>query len=508
MLDTIGVVDEFLKVGHKVHATSICNKGKTLVHLCFDEMEGAYPFALMVPQSESERLLTEQLQKHGLEIERGIELTSFVQDDHSVTSVLKHADGREEKVQSKFLLGCDGAHSTVRHALGLKFEGETYEEAFASVDCHVDWDKPEDELFGFIHEEGSAFFFPLGNSRYRIVADGPMHTAGEEVDMAYMQELVEKRCLPGIRLRDPIWRTWFVINRRSAKHYRNGRIFIAGDAAHIHSPFMGQGMNTGMQDAFNLSWKLALVEKGAASIELLETYEGERHPVGQLLLRNTHAVTKVVTLRNPVAQELRNKLMPLLSSHDVVQHRAWRTLSMLAVNYRHSKLVGEHRAHPNKSMATSLTDVADWFDFGHGPSPGDRAPDGHVKAVKDTEETRLQRQMSGIKHHLLLFAGLHANHGGGDGMSKAIAEMQSKYADYIECHVIVPESANGLKLPASVNVLVDEDHSVHRSYGAAQECLYLVRPDGYVGFRSQPIDVASLLENISNTFSAMVLANR
>jgi 2-polyprenyl-6-methoxyphenol hydroxylase-like FAD-dependent oxidoreductase len=488
LFDLIGIVETFLAAGRKVHATNFYHGDKKLLHLAFDELEGAYPFALMIPQNETERQLTEHLQKHSINVERGLELVNFQQDPDSVTAVLRHADGREETVVANWLVGCDGAHSTTRHTLGLKFEGAAYNESFATADVHVSWSNPEDEIFAFVHDEGTLVFFPLGEHRYRIIADGPLHATGDPLTLEEMQETVSKRGPSNLTLSDPVWLTWFTISRRSASDYRVGRVFLAGDSAHIHSPALGQGMNTGMQDAINLAWKLALTEKGLASPELLDTYQEERHPIGQNLLKLTDAVTKLMMLRNPIAQQLRNRLMPMLASHEVVQRRAWRTISMLGINYRNSPIVGEHR----ENFVQAVSDMPSWLDFAHGPAPGDRAPDGVLKAGADAESIRLFDFLRGIDHNILFFAGLKDGEKSFSTIAKTISEVQSKYGEYVRCHVILPQSYTSTELKSIDSVLLDEDHSLHCRYGAAHQCLYLIRPDGYVGFRGQPIDFSPL----------------
>ncbi len=502
LLEMMGAVDSFLAVGNKVHATNICNGTTTLVHLCFDEMEARYPYALMVPQNESERLLAEHLEKLSVQIERQLELTNFTQDANGVTATIKNADGKEEIVKANWLLGCDGAHSTTRHILGLKFEGEQYEESFATADCYIDWDKPDDELFGFVNEDGSAFFFPMGNKRFRVVADGPSHNPNDPLTLDEMQTLVKSRCPGDIRLRDPNWLTWFNISRRSASQYRNGRVFIAGDAAHIHSPFMGQGMNTGMQDALNLAWKLELVEKGVAKPELLDTYQSERHPVGQMLLRSTDAVTKVVNIRNHIAQNVRNRLMPILASHDVVKQRAWRTLSMLGINYRNSSIVAEHRENLKRSFSHPISEMHAWFDFGHGPTPGDRAPDGVLTALNSTEGSHLFELFHNTKHNLLLFQGLQDASESIDSINKVVDAIKSEYGDWIRCNVVLSNKEDSSKIHKVDSILVDGDASLHHRYGAAHSCLYLVRPDEYVAYRSQPIELSELTHYLQKIFSA------
>ncbi len=508
LLESLGVVDTFLQIGKVVHATNIFHGTKKLVHFSFDEIHSPYNFALMVPQSETERILAEELSKRGIEIERESELTNFVQDDESITATLKHPDGREEQIESNWLIGCDGAHSAVRHILKLEFEGSTYDEGFATIDCHVDWKQPEDELNGFVADDGIVFFFPMGDHRYRVIATGPKHAPEDVLTLEEMQAIVNKRCDQSIPLSNPVWLTWFTINRRSVRQYRSGRAFVCGDAAHVHSPVMGQGMNTGMQDALNLAWKIELVEKGIAAPELLDSYQNERHPIGQSLLKNTDAMTKLVTVRNPVAQQVRNHLLPLLANQEVLQERACQNLSMVGLNYRHSAIVGEHRESIEKTLANPIAEIPAWLDFAHGPSPGDRAPDCEVHTTGASAASTLFEQTRGFEHFALLFSGINSAARSTAALSdfaKILEQMRDRYSDFIRTLIV---SAGESIPPAALEsvTLLDKDNSLHHKYGAAHSCLYLIRPDGYVGFRSQPIDLEQLQNYLERAYEFRPLA--
>ncbi|MBU6454700.1 MAG: FAD-dependent monooxygenase [Cyanobacteria bacterium REEB67] len=504
MLESMGMVEQFLQAGHIVYGTNFYNHSKKLLHLSFDEIDGPYPYALMIPQCETERLLREYLLAQGLAVERGVELSAFRLKGDLAEVTLKHEDGREEQASYDWLLGCDGAHSAVRHTLGLKFEGEQYAEGFSTFDVHVHWDKPDDELSIFVSDDGMMAFFPLGNNRYRVIADAPVgnHKTGDPITLAEAQKVVDERGPGHVTLSDPVWMTWFTINRRSAAKYSLGRAFLVGDAAHIHSPALGQGMNTGMQDAFNLAWKLALVDKGLSRPELLDSYQAERHPVGQALLKITDVVTRVATLRGALASGIRNRMIPLLAGHEVVQHRALKTLSMLGVNYRHSAIVGEyHGAAKTGGKRGALTKIGAWLEFAHGPLPGDRAPDGYVCSVPDGELLRLFLAIANGQHNLLLFAGLQADAASIDRLDQAANLIDDKYSGLIKPHFIVAGEVALSGLKPGVEVLFDTDQSLHHTYGAAEACLYLIRPDGYISYRSEPVDVPHLVAHLGLIFN-------
>jgi hypothetical protein len=285
-------------------------------------------------------------------------------------------------------------------------------------------------------------------------------------------------------------------------------------------------MNTGMQDALNLAWKLELVNKKVAKTTLLDTYQEERHPVGQDLLKLTDAVTKLITTRNPITQEIRNRLMPLLSGHEVVQNRAWKTLSMLGVNYRNSSLVGQHR----EGLARAVTDAPAWLDFAHGPAPGDRAPDGPVVIEGSETNTRLFEVLKGEHHNILFFMGLEREADIQSVMNQTTAKLRDKYSEaFLRLHVIhasnsrdssdsndsndsqsesvsnSKSSGNAILIGGSdhLSVLRDPDSYLHHRFGATHSCAYIIRPDGYVGYRSMPVDTDALLSSLRKTFSAM-----
>jgi 2-polyprenyl-6-methoxyphenol hydroxylase-like FAD-dependent oxidoreductase len=301
----------------------------------------AYPFLLFLSQAETERVLCEHLDRHGVTVERGVELVGLDQDGDQVTCRLRHRDGREETVQASYVSGCDGAHSTVRQQAGIGFAGRAYPQTFVLADLEVDGLEPG-AVHSYLTGAGLLFFFPLGTpATWRMLAIRPAGTTGE-VTLAELQAIVDRTATDGLRLRDPVWMTDFRLHLRGAERYRSGRVFLAGDAAHIHSPAGGQGMNTGIQDAVNLGWKLALDLRGIANPALLDTYPAERAPVGQAVLRLTDRLFTLATTTNRLARLARTRLVP--SAAPTVLRFApgraavFRTLSQLGVRYRRSPL--------------------------------------------------------------------------------------------------------------------------------------------------------------------------
>ena len=336
-LDSSGAVEPFLAHGLRVGRARIFGGGRPLAQLTFDGMPSAYSFALMIPQSETERLLENHLNQLGVQVERCVELLDFSARPDAVTARLRRADASEESVRIAWLLGCDGAHSTVRHGLGMEFSGSAEPNDWILADVHIGGDIAADEVRIYMSSAGILAFFPIAKERFRIVADtGPAAAVERPRDPSVeeVQAVVDARGPRGLIVRDPIWLTSFRINERKVNDYRRGRVFLAGDAAHIHSPAGGQGMNTGMQDAYNLAWKLALVHAGRGRDRLLDSYTRERSAVGDLVVRNAAAMTRIATLRHPAAQHMRNRVLPVLASLAPVRSALRDTLAEMNINYR------------------------------------------------------------------------------------------------------------------------------------------------------------------------------
>jgi 2-polyprenyl-6-methoxyphenol hydroxylase-like FAD-dependent oxidoreductase len=341
LLDQGGYVAPFLAAGMQAHGAQLSNGKEVVARVTLDGIKSRYSYALMIPQSDTERILEETLEKHGVRVERMVTLESFGTHGDGVGAVLKKADGTSETVETDWLAGCDGAHSTVRHGLGLAFEGSTQQSDWYLADGHIKGLEPGDLLHIFWHRDGILAFFPITEGRWRVIADlGPATDASHHPDptLEEIQALLTQRSGQPIVMTDAYWLAAFRINERKVAHYGAGRVFLAGDAAHIHSPAGGQGMNTGMQDAFNLAWKLALVIHGVCKPALLDSYSAERSAVGDMVLRNASRLTDAAVMRNPLAQGLRNAVARFAMGFPLIQERAANTLSETDIAYPGSPL--------------------------------------------------------------------------------------------------------------------------------------------------------------------------
>ncbi|HEV7735549.1 MAG TPA: FAD-dependent monooxygenase [Candidatus Binatia bacterium] len=478
LLDDMGIVAPFLAAGQPAHGISMYADAEPLLHMPLT-IDSAYGYALMIPQCDTERLLTEHLTEIGTSIERGTALVSFTPDDTGVTAKLRHPDGTTETVRTAWLVGCDGAHSTVRHGLGLDFTGAAETNDWMLADVHLAGPIKQDEVSIFFHSDGVLVIFPIHGDRYRVIADlGPAAPTERAADpsLGDVQRMVDRRAPIGLTVRDPVWLAGFRINERKVARYRHGRVLLAGDAAHIHSPAGGQGMNTGMQDAYNLGWKLALVQQGHAQDVLLDTYSDERSAVGEMVLRQAALLTRAATMRNPIAQRLRNHLYSLLGSIELVRHKIGETMAELSVNYRQSALSAESRG----------LSAAAWL-LGGGVAPGDRMPDAPLTDARSGASTSLYDVMRGTRHVLLLLAEKH------DPASLApLAEAVD--SELVTSHVII---AGDALPPWNGPVWRDREGALHKTLGAHGPTAYLIRPDNYVGWRSQPADAAALAVHLA-----------
>jgi len=304
-----------------------------------------YPFVLMLEQSKNERLLYEYLRGQQKEVLWKTEFESFSQNDAAVTAQLETADGTPLTIEAKYLVGCDGAKSLTRRALGLAFGGSTFERMFYVADAQVDWEFSHDALHVCFSKDSFVVFFPLkGERRYRIVGVFPEEFAKDEGDVLY--EEIERRTKEEARLdldiHDVEWFSTYKVHTRHASRFSEGRCFLAGDSAHIHSPAGAQGMNTGIQDGYNLAWKLAYVLKGRAGETLLETYNEERLENAKHLLQTTDRMFQFAAGSDWLLEFLRTNVFPsaakYLLSLDAVKRFIFPLVSQTGINYRHSSL--------------------------------------------------------------------------------------------------------------------------------------------------------------------------
>ncbi|HEX9102595.1 MAG TPA: FAD-dependent monooxygenase, partial [Polyangia bacterium] len=343
-----GVADELVANGQKALAAQFFVERKPSTVVEFGDIgvdDTPYPHLLFTSQADTERLLDAALARLGGRVEWGVELAAAADRGDHVAVTLRHAD-RAEEARFAWVVGCDGAHSAVRHAAGLPFAGAAYEQDFVLADLKIAWDAPE-RVYFFLGRGKNAVVLPLRDGQQRIIGTygaPPPPGAGDEPSLAELEALMREVCPLAHTLGEPSWKARFRLHHRGVSRYRAGRLLVAGDAAHIHSPAGGQGMNTGIQDAVNLGWKLALVARGAAPATLLDSYDEERRPVGQRLLSFTDRLFSVATSANPLVVWARNRLVPVfapLMMRTAARRKvAFRFISQLGIRYS-GALVGD-----------------------------------------------------------------------------------------------------------------------------------------------------------------------
>lgn len=466
----LGIVGPVLNEGELIRGGRQYANGQLFMHARYTDLDSPYPLMASLGQNRIETVLEKHLNDFGIEVERSTELLDFTAGANDVSATLKHADGTEEQAQTPWLIGCDGAHSRVRHLSGLSFPGEEDPHQYVVADVVVDAPFARDEWHGFLTDRGTLYFFHLPTPRTMVIADIPQHhdSGTEAPSLDEIQALVSERGPAGVRVSDPRWLGYFRIHYRLARHYRRGRAFLAGDAVHVHSPIGGLGMNTGIQDAYNLGWKLALVLRGKAPEALLDTYEIERRQVAEDVLRTTKNATA------------KNELFSHLSPAD----RA-RLFFNIVLPEAERVAEGKHREQLDLDYRLSpICTEGPGFAFRSGPHAGAQALDAAPLLV-DGESLTLFELLSGNAHSLLLFAGPERAQSTEDALTPLAVRIAEEYGSLVNLFLVLAGKEKAHEPPPGSTFVSDAEGSLHRRYGAEKGCLYLIRPDGYIGYRDR-----------------------
>jgi 2-polyprenyl-6-methoxyphenol hydroxylase-like FAD-dependent oxidoreductase len=476
-LAALGLAETFVAHALECQGLHLTDRGRTLGRIPTEEgIESRYAWPLCLPQSRTEALLAAHLRAQGIEIEREVELVDLRPGPDAVRGQLRHAGGRVEDFTADYVAGCDGARSAVRHHLPVEFEGETVDGNFILVDAKIEGGGPaQSEVYISFSKTGPVALLPLDPGLWRVFCSRPTQENQEPPTLAEMQGHLDSAGLAHWKLADPIWLSYFLVNERVASRLRVGRVFLCGDAAHIHSPAGGQGMNTGMQDAFNLAWKLKLLREGVADSEAVaESYHHERHAVAKMVVGGTSKLFRAARMRNPFLTEARKLAASFLVNLPVVQRFASEKSSELGIVYEPSPLApGEAGAWP--------ADAA-------GIPSGRRARDVALETAAGAIASLWEHTFAS-DYTLLFFSGHHP------GPESAIAA-----SDLAAAALALRPALNfvgiwhGYQPPAGSGTwLRDAAAAAHQRYGVGhQTAWYLVRPDQYIAARSQPADLDAL----------------
>ena len=419
--------------------------------------DAPYRGAFIISQVQTEAVLREHLVGQGVQVELDCKLVNVTQDVEGVTALVTRA-GRNITIQARYLVGCDGGHSTVRHLCGFTFLGETLEsEHYINAGLLVDGLDPV-YMYSWADPVHGAFFLSSMLYDGLWVFQAAVSPDQQDISLATLQRIFDERTsMPGVRLSDLRWASIWRPNIRMVNQYRKGRILLAGDAAHVHSPAGGQGMNTGIQDAYNLGWKLAHVVQGAPD-SLLDTYQAERIPVAQALLASTTARHKVWLHQDAASNDGSASIQAisnLLTSKDEITDA-----TQLSISYRGGPL------------ACNLDETT-------GIRAGDRAPDSPCVRAGSFEKVRLFDLFRGPHFTLLIF---------GDRPAPRLPDV---FNDHLHTYTIIHPDTTTV---ASEHILIDVDGYAHRFYGVSGDALILVRPDGYVGLTGGRVDQEPVLD--------------
>lgn len=336
ILDMAGLAPAFVAAANRVGWAAIIAHRRHLARLRFLPEDSPYPFVAMVPQNQTEALLVAALRTRGGAVEYNTTFKGATQNRDRVEITLE-GNGKTETVAAAWVVGCDGAHSAVRHVASIDFAGAQYPGRYLLADVETN-PLPADAMQLCPSEQGPLALFPMHASRSRVVAtiENP---EGDAPALDLVQRILDERGPGGVEAKALHWSSYFSIHHRCAAALRQGRLFLAGDSAHIHSPYGGQGMNTGLQDAWNLAWKLDLVARGRAGDALLDSYGAERLPVIRHVIETTDRLTRAMGTPSKVAQALRNLALPVISRLPAFQRAFVQNLSELGVAYTGSPLV-------------------------------------------------------------------------------------------------------------------------------------------------------------------------
>jgi 2-polyprenyl-6-methoxyphenol hydroxylase-like FAD-dependent oxidoreductase len=493
LFQSLGLADAFLDRGLLAAGARVFVGGKDAAGFDFDDIgrdDTPFPTLLVLPQSDTEEILAGALQEHGHSVERGAEVVGLNESEEAITLTIRHPGGTERELRAAYLIGADGAHSIVRKRLGLTFEGAPYPQTFLLADCRVDWRLDHSRFKLFLNDDAFGIYVPMKGRDYaRVITTAPAEAGDARIGSEGAPELpigeVEsafRRAVNGeVALSDPVWTSRYRVHHRGVNRYRVGRAFVAGDAAHIHSPAGGQGMNTGLQDAANLAWKLAAVLRGGAPDSLLDCYDTERRPVGERVLSATDRMFSLVTSQSGWVAGVRDALLPILGAtvarSGMARARAFHFISELGIRY-----------HEGGAVAP---DSAGWSD---GPPAGHRAPDAPI-----SHRARLFDLIDGYQFHLLALSRepLDGNEIGwiSAELGRLAGEVRFNVGTHLVAHSLIGRD------PRLVQA---ENGAVFTAYGleaARKQALYLIRPDGYVAWRAPKLDFAGLRAFVTGRFT-------
>jgi 2-polyprenyl-6-methoxyphenol hydroxylase-like FAD-dependent oxidoreductase len=453
----LGIVDRALELGKIGTGANIWAQGRHVARIPLGEAgkdKTPYPFILILGQDDNERIMGEKLRKLGVSVQWNTELVGLAQEADSVTATLKQSDSNIRKFVVAWVAGCDGAHSAVRELSGITFPGAPYEHAFFVADTEVTGSMIADEVNVYLWREGFHLLFPMrGKDHWRIVGILPPNLRDtRDVKFEAVIPSLRNEAGAGLSIKTCTWFSTYRIHHRCAARFRDRRCFLLGDAAHIHSPVGAQGMNTGLQDAYNLAWKLALVVTEQADAALLDSYEEERLPIARQLLNTTDRAFRLVVADNWLAGLLRTKILARIAAFAMtikrIQAIAFRTVSQIGIHYRKGALSESQQGLPESA-----------------PRAGDRFPWLRLKFRASGPVGDSFQKLDDTRFNLVVFG------------QPLPAEGAVDFGGLLSIHEIPDDPAN------------DAEQARAQIPKAS---FYLLRPDGHVGLCGVRLDATAV----------------
>jgi len=449
----LGIAEAAVALGRRASGANLWANGRHSARIPLGDIGrelSAFPFLLILGQDDNERLLSDCLREYGVAVQWNRELVALTQHGDHVQCTLKHADGSSQSIRARWLAGCDGAHSAVRTLNRVGFPGAPYEHVFFVADTTASGPMVPGELNIYLLRDGFHLFFPMrGDNHWRVVGILPPELRARD-DLAFDAIAPSVRAHVGAALNfsECRWLSTYRIHHRRAARFRDGRCFLLGDAAHVHSPVGAQGMNTGLQDAYNLGWKLALVVGGRADEKLLDSYDAERLPVARRLLETTDRAFSIIVSDGWISRMLRTRIVARIAAvamrFSAMRRLGFRTVSQIGIHYRGSPLSQTDGSISQKS-----------------PQPGDRFPWLRLKFSADAPTEDLYEKLDDTCFHLLVFG------------QPIPPTDNSALKGLVRVHEILSNPENSRRL-AHVDI-------PERSY-------YLLRPDGHIGLAGVGVD--------------------
>lgn len=463
LFDQMGIAERFIEIGHPCSAINFYSGGKPLANLSLKNINSIFPFILMLSQSKTEEVLDEYLTELNHKVERSVELIDVKNEKDIATSTVKHPDGCIETITSNWLIACDGANSIVREKCGFHFPGEDLTEQFIVADATIDFSyMPKDEIHFFFDQGTVLAAFPLGSDKYRLAANLHLDFPRKLFTGREVIELVQERAHGNYYVTNVQWISLFWIHGKLVKRMRKNNIFLVGDAAHIHSPAGGQGMNTGMQDAYNLAWKLALVIKGQARSSILDSYQTERYPIVKEIVEQNEQFTKMALFDKSFLAKLKKFSRELSQdANGELAKKIGSKLTQLDIQYKDSPII----------------------EYGKlkSPKPGERAPDVSI------DDNSLYKYFSNTLHNILLFTGINIIEKKMQKLKQFKKDLEKEHSNLVKIYMV-----SNIKLADTTNIIEDINGNIHHSYKINNPAVYIIRPDTYIAYYSEDLNLDSI----------------